>query len=115
MDFGTLLRKLRKAGGKTMGQLADHLGVSVSYVSDVELGNRAPFDGAKVREAARFLRVDPTALFMAAAASRGAFELSVGSNATVNAVGAALMRAWGDLSEDDLQKISEVVNRSASR
>lgn len=38
LQLGQIIRKKRQAAGKTMGNLARHLGVSVVFVSDVERG-----------------------------------------------------------------------------
>lgn len=107
--FGRLLRALRTKAGKTMGDLARHLHVSVSYVSDVERGARAPFVQGKILLVARFLGADANPLLIAAAQTRGAFELDANVNARAREVGAALTRTWSDLSEEQLDKISRIV------
>jgi len=74
-SFGVLLRKYRKKVGKTLGDLADELDVSVVYVSDVERGNRAPLREDYIEVAARVLNADARELHRAAAEARGAFKL----------------------------------------
>ncbi len=111
-EFGTLLRELRTRSKKSMGEIARHLKVSVSYVSDVEHGHRAPFTAQRIREVADFLAIDPTPLFEAAAQSRGVIELSaVGASPSALSVGAALARGWPGLSEEDLAQIRTIVEK----
>lgn len=111
-DFGDLLRKVRRNADKTMLDLAEELGVSVVFVSDVERGNRAPFTSSRIIGAARFLSCDPEPLLMAAAKSRGSFELdATGVSSKAREVGAALMRGWAKLDEEDLEKIAKIVRR----
>jgi len=42
-SFGAFFRERRKKAGKTLGDIADALGVSVSEVSDLECGKRSSF------------------------------------------------------------------------
>lgn len=112
MPFGDLLRKTRKASHKTLGNLADFLKVSVAYLSDVELGNRAPLAAEKIREVAQFLQVPSEPLLIAAAEKRGRFELDArGATPRALEVGAALMRGWPTLGAEELEKIADVIER----
>lgn len=56
--FGRKLCRLREAVGKSMGDLAEHLGVSVVHVSDVERGTVPPFKAELVTRAADYLGAD---------------------------------------------------------
>jgi transcriptional regulator with XRE-family HTH domain len=51
--FGELLRRLRKEKGKSMGDLARHLVVSVPYISDVESRSQFRLDATTVSYMAR--------------------------------------------------------------
>lgn len=73
--FGERLRELRKREGKTLGDLAELLDVSVVYVSDVERGNRAPLRPELVEKVAGGLNADAAELHRLAAEVRGSFEL----------------------------------------
>lgn len=111
-EFGHLLRNLRRKSGKTMHQIADHLGVSIVFISDVERGNRHPFTPDRVIKTAQFLKINPEPLLLAAAKVRGAFELdATGVSGKARQVGAALMRGWADLDENDLDKIAQIMRR----
>lgn len=70
MKFGELLREQRKAAGKTLRETADHLQVSVAYLSDVELDRRKPFKAHQVAKLADFFRSDKTSLLQAAVERR---------------------------------------------
>ena len=61
--FGEAIRTLRRAKGKTLQEMADCLGVSVSYYSEVELGKRLAFKAEKIRQVANELGGDFEALF----------------------------------------------------
>lgn len=52
---GALLRMARESSGETIGDLARHLGISVSEVSDAERG-RVPLTIDQLESAVAFLR-----------------------------------------------------------
>jgi transcriptional regulator with XRE-family HTH domain len=108
--FGKLLRSRREAADQSMGALARHLGVSVSYLSDVERGHRAPLVADKIKKAAVFLNTDERPLLAAAAEVRGAFQLDVTAVSQEHRqVGAMLARQWASLSENQLEGIRELL------
>ncbi|MGO8993895.1 MAG: helix-turn-helix domain-containing protein [Polyangiaceae bacterium] len=73
--FGERLRELRKKAEMTLGDVAENLGVSVVYVSDVERGNRPPLRPDLIDKIAVVLKSDATDLHRLAAEVRGAFEV----------------------------------------
>lgn len=108
--FGVLLRKVRKAAEKTLGDLADELGVSVVYVSDVERGNRAPLKRESIERAAEFLGADARGLQKAAAEARGAFEVDtedVPAAAREFVAGLARGEHYSDTFWDELVSLAE--------
>lgn len=111
--FGDLLRALRTQSGKSMGDLARYLEVSVPYVSDVERGHRPPLTRERLDKAATFLGVRPEILQVAAAESRGSFELLVTPESSLKAreLGASLMRNWDDFTDDDIDQIKAAIER----
>jgi transcriptional regulator with XRE-family HTH domain len=109
--FGTLLREERRRNKQTLGNVARQLEISIPYVSDVERGNRAPFAPERIIVLAEFLNTDAGALLVAAAESRGAFELDAKQSRMHQEVGAALMRGWTDLSEEDLESIAGILQK----
>jgi len=110
-QFGRLLRKTRTEAGLTMGDLARALTLTVPYISDVERGNRGPLSVDRIIQAAKQMKTDPTPLLAAAAEERGTFELPTRSSPKAREVGAALMRGWGGLSDEELEKIAGVLKK----
>jgi transcriptional regulator with XRE-family HTH domain len=45
-EISQMLRELRKYHGKTLAQVAESSGLSISYLSDIERGAAIPFDAA---------------------------------------------------------------------
>ena len=66
MFFGEYIRKKRLADSRelTMQDVADHLGISLSYMSAIENRHKPPFDGDRLEQLAEFLNLtdDETAL-----------------------------------------------------
>jgi transcriptional regulator with XRE-family HTH domain len=113
--FGRMLKEERGRAGRSMGEVARYLNVSVTYISDVERGVRTPFTPERVMQFASFLKIPPErteALLREAAACRGAFELGIegaGIREKHAEVGAALMRGWNSLSDQDLEQIKDIL------
>ena len=59
MRYGQFLRSKRIGDGRelTLKDIAEELGVSVSFVSDVEQGRRKPYDEAKTQKLIEFLKL----------------------------------------------------------
>lgn len=112
-EFGELLRALRIAAAVSLGELSRHLEISVTYLSDVERGTRAPLSPARIGKTANFLGLtaaDATRLLEVAAKSRGFFELAAENmSPTGSKVGAALMRGWPQYTEADLERIAKLL------
>ena len=66
MYFGEYIRKKRLSDERelTMQDVADHLGISLSYMSAIENRHKPPFDGDKLESLAKFLQLsdDETAM-----------------------------------------------------
>ena len=113
--FGDALRKSRHDAEKTLGDVANLLGISVVYMSDVERGNRGPFSNERILKVAEFVNTDPAPLITAAAAERGVFEYDI-TNA--NPLEAAVVRdlvsglARGGFTDDQLEKIKKILEDS---
>jgi DNA-binding XRE family transcriptional regulator len=73
--FGRALRAARLKSGKSQGDLGKYLGVSTSYVSDIERGYRAPLTYDNLVKATHFLDADPRPLIAARAAWHGCVEV----------------------------------------
>lgn len=100
--------------GKTMGQVAREVGISVSYLSDVELDNRRPFGTDKIVAVARAIGADTKDLMQHALMARGSFLLESSGPKAVE-VGAALARSWSELSDEDLEQIRNIVTKGQQK
>lgn len=111
MQFGQILRRLRSEKGKTMGQLARELGISVTFLSDVELGRRPPFPADRIDEVVRALSLSPSEAteLVAASHERRGLRLSAPSTAAAAEFSAALQRGWETFDDDTFRKLSELL------
>lgn len=95
-----------------MGDLARFLKISIPYLSDVERGNRPPLLNERIVAAAEYLDIDPVPLLRMAGEERGSFDLDAEKvSPKAREVGAALMRTWSNLSDEELEQIADVVER----
>lgn len=115
MGFGDLLRNHRKSRELQLGQLARLLSIPPSLLSDIELGRRQPFRTELLELCAQVLSLTESQteeLVAAAAASRGAFELTVDvRNVAASTAGAALMREWPGLPDKAYEELTDVIRR----
>jgi transcriptional regulator with XRE-family HTH domain len=65
-EFGNLLRNARQRAGMTQGDVARSLCVSVTYISDVERGERPPLVRGRIDAVAALLGCDAAELKIAA-------------------------------------------------
>jgi transcriptional regulator with XRE-family HTH domain len=82
--YGELLRAQRVQAGRSLGDLARHLGLSAMYISDIERGRRGPLDNFQTAEAAKFLGIDPGRLLKSAARQRGEVTVKTESDAALD-------------------------------
>lgn len=106
--FGTQLREARIRAGLTLGDVAGAIGVSVPFLSDVELGRRGPLSPERITIAAQELGIDPTQLLAAAGLVRG-FELRDRGDPLGREVAARLAAVWSELSEKQLLELRELL------
>lgn len=110
--FGQLLRKARREEGKTLGELARALGISVVYLSDVERGNRKPFAKKRILNVADLLKRGPEELLRAADFERGFIEYDIAGAKPLEAdvvTGLVAGLARGGLSEGQLLDIQGII------
>jgi transcriptional regulator with XRE-family HTH domain len=110
--FGDLLRELRRAKNKTLGDVARMLGVSVVYLSDVERGHRKPFNRDRILKVATFLGADSTDLFQAADRERGFIEYDINRASPLEAgvvSGLVAGLARGGVTDDQLHRIQTIL------
>ena len=110
--FGDIFRAERKRSGKTMGELARQLSISVTFLSDVERGTRPPLAPERIRRAAELMGTPPTALqemLRAAQSEHGSISLPLPTSDVGREAGAALQRQWANLDDDVFAKIMSVI------
>lgn len=110
--FGSYLRKLRLKKKVTLRQLAEHLGCSEPYLSDVEYGRRRPLTDQRIYQAASFLRVPLHELRLKAAMTRGDFKLPAKVSPKHDQLALHLSMAWESLSTADLDAIDRILAKS---
>lgn len=113
--FGELLRAKRVAAGYSLRSLAGVLGLSASYLCDIEDGRRRPLGAEHLQSAAAALGADVLELEKAAAVSRGVFELAAGPTQLHVDVGAELAEVWPRLTSGDLTAIREELRGGSLR
>lgn len=110
--FGEALRKRRRDANKTLSDIADVLGVSVVYVSDVERGNRRPLNNESIIKVAKFLKIDAAPLIKAADQERGVIEYDISKARPLEAdvVGGLVSGlARGGVTDDQLRRIKKIL------
>lgn len=116
--FGELFRDERKRSGKTMGDLARQLSISLTFLSDVERGTRPPLSPERIRRAAELMGTTPTALqslLRAAQSEHGAISLPLPASDVGREAGAALQRQWANLDDDVFATIMNVIEKKKKK
>jgi transcriptional regulator with XRE-family HTH domain len=110
--FGEQFREQRKRAGKTLGQTAQHLGISLTYLSDVERDQRPPLNPERIRAAAAWFEIDPTELLEAAAERQGDFRVQTASLSPKAKVAmASLQRGLPEFDESFFEKLLQLTKR----
>ena len=108
--FGQLLRNTRENRGITLRQLAKLLGVSPTYISDVELGYRKPPNTDRLERIATILDCDVEKLIMTKALDAGQVTLSFYSGDKAKAELALLLStAWDSLGPKKVSALSKIL------
>lgn len=111
-EFGALLRATRIAKLATLADVADHLGVKISYLSNVELGREAPLSPERIEAVSAMLDVEPAPLLRAAAKSRTRFTIDNPSSLVAREALQGLART-PDMSDTDFwQMVRDLAKRS---
>ncbi len=108
--FGTLLRSLREKKKRKIKEIADLFNWSVVYVSDIERSRRNPPSFENIIKIARFLEEPPNKLLITAMKDGKGIELLVKNRSDkVSQAAFMLARSWEGLSDEDAEKILEVL------
>lgn len=110
MSFGELIRTSRRRLNKSLQDVANALGVTVVYVSEVERGKRPPFTQERLPALAQVLELDLDELKTVAWAERRAIEWDP-STVSDKQIEALMALARGGLSDNQLERILEIARQ----
>lgn len=106
-SFGELIRTSRRRLNKSLQDVADELGVTAVYVSEVERRKRPPFTMERLSALSRVLDVDLRTLIAAAWTERKMIEWDP-TSASDKQVQALIELARGGFSEKELDEILSI-------
>ena len=109
--FGEAARNARIEREVSLKTVADHLGWTPAYVSDIERGNRNPPSAEKVKQWARLIHVDPDQFLRDAALDRPSIELPIEGNPSKGELALMLARAWEQLTKDQEAELMKELKR----
>jgi transcriptional regulator with XRE-family HTH domain len=108
--FGELIRASRRRLNKSLQEVADALGVTAVYVSEVERRKRPPFTMERLPTLSRVLGIDLNTLITAAWTERGMIEWDPG--ASDKQIEALVALARGGFSDKELEDILKIARRT---
>jgi transcriptional regulator with XRE-family HTH domain len=108
--FGELIRASRRRLNKSLQEVADALGVTAVYVSEVERRKRPPFTMERLPALSRVLGLDLKTLITTAWTEKGMIEWD--PNASAKQVEALVALARGGFSDKELEDILQIARRS---
>ncbi|MEW6736627.1 MAG: helix-turn-helix transcriptional regulator [Acidobacteriota bacterium] len=108
--FGKQLRKWREEASLRLIDLAEKMGWSVVYLSDIELGRRNPPTPEKIKELARLLNRRADDLLNLADQEKERVELGlVDKSPHLTEAALMLARSWDGLNDEEAQQIIEIL------
>jgi transcriptional regulator with XRE-family HTH domain len=110
MSFGELIRTSRRRLNMSLQEVADALGVTVVYVSEVERSKRPPFTNERLPALAKVLQLDLKEVQTAAWAERKMVEWDP-ATASGKQIEALMTLARGGLSENQLEEILMIAKK----
>jgi transcriptional regulator with XRE-family HTH domain len=110
-SFGQLFKSERVKLKKTLREVGDYVGKSVSYLSDVEHGRKGAPDLETVRKIEEFFLITDGRLVKVASAERWRIPRSIMQQAKRRAVADFLLRA-DEITDDDIDEfLSQKLNK----
>lgn len=109
-SFGDLIRASRRRLNKSLQDVADALGVTAVYVSEVERRKRPPFTMERLPALSRALELDLKELIAAAWTEKKMIEWDP-SSASDKQVEALVALARGGFSDAELEEILQIARR----
>ena len=111
MTFGQLLKKARLQQSWGQDELANKLGVSKTYLSDIERGQRPPLNQGRIRVAAQLLGADERELLEAASINRGQAILRVVKAGAKAELAAYLVWLWSHIDDEVADKLHTAIKQ----
>ena len=116
MKFGEKLRQLRKEQNITLQQVADVIGVSESYLSQVERGEKAPLTPKRLVQVLWYLECSHylKPMLRMSIVERGTVEFDYveGSQMMDILIRLSIMQATGDYDEAKMQQILTILEEA---
>ncbi|MEI7014650.1 helix-turn-helix transcriptional regulator [Leptospira licerasiae] len=111
-SFGRELRAIREAKKISLRSLADALGWSAAYLSDIELGNRNPPSSIQhIEKIANHLGIDPKPLVRLSTEKRdNKIELEIKNEKNLD-LALVLARTWDNLGDDSMDQILKILDK----
>lgn len=110
MSFGELIRTSRRRLNKSLQDVADALGVTVVYVSEVERGKRPPFTNERLPALAKILELDLDEVRAAAWAQKRMIEWDPATTSDKQIEALMALARWG-LSDNQLEDILKIARK----
>ena len=110
--FGELIQKYRIDADQTLDSVADVLGVSPAYLSEVELGRKPPLRRSRIEKLAKLYGVDSETLLEEACRECGFVEIDTRRVSSLQ-MKIIFGLIGGALSEDQWAEIWRVLNRES--
>ena len=108
--FGGFAREARLSRRVQLKTIADALGFSSAYISDIELGYRNPPQQEKLRIWAELIGIEPDRFILMAERDRSFFELPNSGEEAEAELALALARRWTSLSPSHRRKLMKVLD-----
>lgn len=108
--FGSFIRKLRQNNEQTLKEVADHMGWSVVYLSDIERDRRNPPQVKDLARLSDYLNSDLALVQNMADRQRQRVELDIDKEDGVrNDAALLLARRWTELTPEQAEQIMSII------
>jgi len=116
-NFGKKLREIRTSKKVRLKPIADLLGFTVSYISDIECGKRSPLKEKHIYKISEFLQIDPSVLLTELFTNNDTFQVKFNNKSDLEIETAKkLIQNWSKYSDvsfkDLLNYLDQITNVS---
>jgi len=111
-SFGRYLRDLRVRTGMRMKTLADEMGWTSVYVSDIERGRRNPPSPENIVRIAEILGVDSSKLLDLANTEKKRVVLDLDEDSPIRMDFALMLaRSWDGITDEEAEQLKDILRR----